>query len=62
MTHTLPFYSITENARAIFHTNDACREGHLVEARLRRSGDGNRPRCEECKQLDADEYATRRIP
>ena len=37
--------------REVFHDNSLCADGKRIEFRHRVSGEGNRPRCDECNRL-----------
>lgn len=49
---TAPWHSALESDRKVYHDNTACTEGNNIEARYKRSGTDNRPKCEHCKRLD----------
>jgi hypothetical protein len=37
--------------RNVYHDNSACKDGQDIKSWHRVSGDGNRPRCDECSRL-----------
>lgn len=51
MAKVSAFHSVKESDKKVYHDNDKCTEGNNIESQNRRSGTGNRPRCEHCSRL-----------
>lgn len=43
-----PWHSVKPYAPQVYHDETQCNTGNNIEAENRRSGTGNRPRCDEC--------------
>lgn len=43
-----PWHSVKPYAPQVYHDETQCNTGNNIEAENRRSGTGNRPRCNEC--------------
>jgi hypothetical protein len=52
---TLPSHSAKEGTPRVFHNNDACNEAIRIEPVNWRGGAADRPLCEECARLNAQE-------
>jgi hypothetical protein len=52
MARIRPFHSILATDRAVHHDNTDCEEGASIPWPNRRDGDGGRPRCGRCEELD----------
>ena len=51
MPRTSPWHSVKSD---VHHNNTNCNTGNNIERENRREGDGGKPLCEECKQLNRD--------
>jgi hypothetical protein len=49
-----PWHSIRPTDRPVYHDNTLCREAKNIELRYRRTGTGDRRRCEECDKLNRE--------
>jgi hypothetical protein len=54
MPKIAPFYSIDLGYLRVYHDNSECAEGQRVRPEDRRPGTGDRPRCDECLQLERE--------
>ncbi|MEF3405281.1 hypothetical protein [Agromyces sp. CCNWLW203] len=48
MTKTSPWHSVNSD---VHHNNTSCNTGNNIERENRRSGDGGKPLCSECRRL-----------
>ena len=55
MARVAPFHTVNEEDgaghRNVYHDQSECHYGKKILAKDRVSGNGNRPRCDECKRL-----------
>jgi hypothetical protein len=49
-----PYHTDSEeySHRDVYHDHDDCKDGKQILAKHRKSGNGGRPRCKECRKLD----------
>ena len=52
MPRSLPFHSVKPGTSPVFHNNDACLAGRLIEPVNWRAGDGGRELCAQCAELN----------
>ena len=62
MAQRLPFHSVRPGAPMVFHNNDACEAGVLIQGAHWRAGDGGLSLCEECARLSAGVGQSRPTP
>jgi hypothetical protein len=55
LAKVFPFHSTLATDPAVHHDNNACPLGQAIELESRRDGEGGRPRCERCEELNRTE-------
>lgn len=52
MSKVSPFHSTNPNLQLkVYHDESTCTEGNNIEARYKKSGTDNRPKCKRCKEI-----------
>lgn len=52
MPYKSPWHSVKKDVKPVHHNNSNCNTGNNIEVEYIRSGTGDRPLCQECKDLN----------
>jgi hypothetical protein len=61
MAKVHPWYSIRQRDSNVYHDNDQCPKGRLIEEKFRKSGRRCRQQCPECARLASEQASAERL-